>query len=333
MQNAKELVVIKILNDLQDDYPDIDNLKVKYILEQNLKEYSLITNETSLMCSDLPEKIKYFLSIKKLDGLSKESLSAYFYELNMFSKYINKPVIQIDINDLRYYLAMIQKEKQYKNITLNTKISILKSFFTTLYNEEIIFKNPSIRLKTLRVDTSNLRQPLNDEDLEKLRNACVTPREKLLIELYFSTGCRLSEVIALNKDNINWGDNSIFVTGKGNKSRTVYFSAKCKLYLQDYLDSRKDSNIGLLVSEKRPYNRLGKSGIEKSFNKIVRRTDIKMNVTPHTLRHSRATHALSRGMNIVDISKLLGHDSIKTTEIYSKVDKSKLKYKYEQYCS
>lgn len=333
MEDSKELVIIKTLSELQEEYPNINNLKVKYILEQNLKDYSLITNERSLMVSDLPEKINYFLGVKKLDGLSQKSLEGYFYELSVFCKYINKPVSQITINDLRYYLTVIQKEKQYKDITINNKISILRSFFGTLYKEEIIPKDPSLRLKTLDVDVNNLREPLNNEELEKLRNACKDIREKSLIEIYFSTGCRLSEIMKLNKSDINYNDRSIVVNGKGNKNRTVFFSVKCKLYLQEYLNSRTDDNESLFVSEREPHDRLGKSGIEKVFKKIKNRTDIKAKISPHVLRHSRATQALSRGMDIVDISKLLGHSSVKTTEIYSKVDKSKLRYKYEQYLS
>ena len=333
MEDSKELVIIKTLSELQEEYPNINNLKVKYILEQNLKDYSLITNERSLMVSDLPEKINYFLGVKKLDGLSQKSLEGYFYELSVFYKYINKPVSQITIDDLRYYLTVIQKEKHYEDITINNKISILRSFFGTLYKEEIIPKNPSVRLKTLDVDVNNLREPLNNEELEKLRNACKDIREKSLIEIYFSTGCRLSEIMKLNKSDVNWNEKSIFVNGKGNKNRTVFFSVKCKLYLQEYLNSRNDDNESLFVAEREPHDRLGKSGIEKIFKKIKNRTDIKTKISPHILRHTRATQALSRGMDIVDISKLLGHSSVKTTEIYSKVDKSKLKYKYEQYLS
>ena len=333
MEDDKELVVIRMLSDLQEEYPNINNLKVKYILEQNLKDYLLVTNETSLMISDLPEKITYFLGVKKLDGLSEKSLEGYFYELKMFGKYVNKPVSQITVNDLRYYLTVIQKEKHYEDITINNKISILKSFFGTLHEEEIIPKNPSVRLKTLDVDVNNLREPLNGEELEKLRNACKDIREKCLVEVFFSTGCRLSEIVKLNKSDINWSEKSTIVNGKGNKNRTVFFSVKCKLYLQEYLNSRIDDNESLFVSEREPHDKLGKSGIEKIFKKIKNRTDIKTKISPHVLRHTRATQALSRGMDIVDISKLLGHSSVKTTEIYSKVDTSKLKYKYEQYLS
>lgn len=329
MEDQKELVIIKILSELQEKY-DINNQDVKSLLDGILSPYTLLSNETSLMISDLPEKIQFFLGLKSLEGLSNESLKRYRDELNMFSRYCFKPVAQIEINDLRRYFAIIKSERDYAKITINGKLSILRSFFGTLYKEEIIPKDPTIRLKNLKVDVKNLREHLTTEELEKVRNVCKNIREKALIEFLYSTAVRVSEAVEAEKQHINWSENSLEVHGKGDKYRTVFFSVKCKLYLQEYIDTRIDKNESLFVSERKPYNSLQKSGFEKVIAKIGKRTDINKSLYPHILRHSFATHALQGGMDITLIQQLLGHEQINTTQIYAKNSSRQLQVAYEK---
>ncbi|HBQ43875.1 MAG TPA: integrase, partial [Lactobacillus acetotolerans] len=216
MEDGKELVVIKILSELQERY-DINNKAVKEILDRNLENYILVSIDTSLMVSDLQEKIFFFIGLKRLEGLSERSLQSYAYELNMVSRYIHKPVAQITTNDLRGYLATTKQERGHENITVNNKISVLKSFFGTLVKEEVIEKDPSLRLKKAKVNLKTLRKPLSAEELEVVRNNCETLRDKTIIEFFVSTGCRLSEVLNVNPLDINWNNNSLIVIGKGNK--------------------------------------------------------------------------------------------------------------------
>lgn len=332
MNDDKELVVIKILSEIQNKY-DINNLEVKEILDRNLGNYTLLSNSTDLMVSDLPEKIHFFLGLKTLEGLSELSIERYDNELDIFSRYIFKPVNQININDLRSYFTMIQSERKYEKITLNGKMAVLRSFFGTLYKEEIIPKDPSIRLKNLKVNVKELREPLEVEEVEKLRNACKDTREKSIVEVAISTGCRVSEMLKIKLKNINWNDNSILVHGKGDKDRIVYFSIKCKLYLQEYIKERKGISEFLFLGERKPFNPLGKSGMEKVFKRIAKKTDVTSSVSPHKFRHSYATQANSKGMDVTVLSKLLGHSSISTTMIYTKVNQNRLKVNYEQYIS
>lgn len=332
MDDEKELVVIKILSELQNKY-NINNLEVKEILDRNLSKYTLLSNSTDLMVSDLPEKIHFFLGLKTLEGLSELSIERYQEELNMFSRYILKPVNQIDINDLRSYLAIIQTEKHYEKITLNGKMAVLRSFFGTLYREEIIPKDPSIRLKNLKVNVKELREPLEAEEVEKLRNACKDIREKSIIEVAVSTGCRVSEMLKIKLKEINWNENSILIHGKGGKNRSVYFSVKCKLYLQEYIEERKGTSEFLFLGEREPYSPLTKSGIEKIFKRIANRTDIVNNVSPHILRHNFCTDATRRIGDITIVAQLMGHSSSRTTEIYNKVNQNFVKNAYQQYLS
>lgn len=329
MEDEKELVIIKILSELQGKY-DINNQDVKNILDHILSPYTLLSNETSLMVSDLPEKIQFFLGLKSLEGLSDQSLQRYLDELNMFSRYCLKPVVQIDVNDIRRYFAIIKSERDYAKITINGKLSILRSFFGTLYKEEIIPKDPTVRLKNIKVDVKNLREHLTVEELERVRNVCKNIREKAMVEFLYSTAVRVSEAVGTNKQNINWNENSLEVHGKGDKYRTVFFSVKCKLYLEEYIKTRTDKSESLFVAERKPHNRLTKSGIEKVIGKIGGRADINKNIYPHILRHSFATHALQGGMDITLIQQLLGHEQINTTQIYAKNSNKQLQAAYEK---
>lgn len=330
MEDQKELIIIKILSELQEKYK-INNQDVKNILDKNLSDYTLISNETSLMTTDLPEKVMFFIGLKRLEGLSEQSLQRYMDELGMFQRYITKPVAQIDVNDLRRYFAIIQSERHYEKVTINGKLNVLRSFFGTLYREEIIPKDPTIRLKNMKVDVKNLRDYLTVEELEKVRNVCEDIREKAIVEFLYSTGCRVSEVVNTKISIVNWNENSLVVHGKGDKYRTVYFSVKCKLYLQEYLLGRPDENDSLFVGERKPYRSLTKAGIEKLVKRIAARTEITKSIYPHIFRHSMATHALQRGMDIVMIQQLLGHEEINTTQIYAKVNNRQLQLAYEQY--
>lgn len=329
MEDEKELVIIKILSELQLRY-NINNQDVKSILDNILGQYKLLSNEMGLMTSDLPEKIQYFLGLKSLEGLSEKSLERYQNELMMFSRYCLKPTYQIDVNDIRRYFAVIKSERDYEKITINGKLSVLRSFFGTLYKEEIIPKDPTIRLKNIKVDVKNLREYLTVEELEKVRNSCKDIREKAMVEFLYSTAVRVSEVAGTNLNHINWSDMSLEVHGKGDKDRTVFFSVKCKLYLQDYIGTRNDKNESLFVAERKPHNRLNKSGIEKIISKIGDRVDINKNLYPHILRHSFATHALQKGMDITLIQQMLGHEQINTTQIYAKNSDRQLKFAYEK---
>jgi integrase/recombinase XerD len=330
LEDNKELVIIKILSELQEKY-EINNVDVKNILDRNLCDYTLISNETSLMATDLPEKITFFLGLKGLEGLSKQSISRYKDELTMFHRYVIKPTSQITINDIRRYFAIIQSERSYSKVTINGKMSVLKSFFGTLYKEEIIEKDPTVRLKNIKVDVKSLREHLSVEELEIIRNVCENIREKAIVEFLVSTGVRVSELVETKLSDINWNENSLVVHGKGDKYRTVYFSVKCKLFLKEYLRTRKDIHDSLFVGERFPYDPLAKTGVEKLIKRIGNRTAITKSISPHVFRHTYATLALARGMDITMIQQLLGHEQINTTQIYAKTNTRQLQIAYEKY--
>ena len=220
--------------------------------------------------------------------------------------------------DIRRYLAWYTK-KGVKNSTLATIISALKSFFGWLENEEYISKSPMRKIKNIKVE-KRVRKALNREELEMLRDACRTLREKALVEFFYSTGCRLDEAQKLNIADVDWSNGKVMVIGKGDKERPVYLNARAILHLRKYLASRNDSNHSLFVSERQPHDRLGRRAIERTFSTLGKRAGINKPVYPHLLRHTTASTMLQNGATMEEVQHYLGHDSPVTTQIYAEMD-------------
>ncbi len=330
MENIKEMLTIKLADEISEKF-HVDASEIKNIVMLNLDPYTLIEVILNEEKSDLKEKINFFIGVRRLDGLSDQTISRYRGELKLLSRYISKPVAEITTNDIRGYLSKIQSEKHLEKTTLNNKITILHTFFGFLQTEEIITKNPSLKLKTQKIDLKSLRNPLTVEELELLRDACKNIKEKIMVEFYYSTGCRISEGVFVRASAINWNERSILVHGKGDKDRTVYFSVKCKLLLKQYLSERRGNSDWLLTSERAPFQQLTKSGIERAIKRIASRTNITKSISPHVLRHTFATNALARGMSLEMIQQLLGHSNISTTQIYAETSQRAVRIAYEQF--
>ncbi|WMJ81952.1 tyrosine-type recombinase/integrase [Clostridium sp. MB40-C1] len=325
--NSKDEVVIKIIGKLSTEFPDIDQLKARNVVEEVLYKYDVKPTETALVASDIEEKLAIYLASKKLDGLSPQTLKNYQYNLLKFAEYLRKPLAAINTMDLRMFLA--KRCKGLKPTSVNGQISILKSFFGWLHMEEYIPKNPTLKLKQTK-EPKRLRKPLTEEEVELLREACKTPRELCIVELLISTGCRLSEIVGINKEDINWHEMTLCVIGKGNKEREVCFSTKAKILLRKYLLTRKDTNSALFVTSKRPHNRLGRRSVQREIQRIAKRAGFDKSVFPHLFRHSFATHRLNAGMPLHIVQHLLGHESPSTTEIYAQVSKESIMHEYKK---
>lgn len=214
--------------------------------------------------------------------------------------------------------------------TLKTYIATLRSFFKFLIEEEYLLRNPMAKIKTPK-SSSRIRVALNDEELEILRNACETTREKAIIEFIYSTACRVSEVSNINIEDVDFTNKTLRVIGKGDKERRVYFSSKCKLYIQDYLSSRGFMSDYLFAASKRPHNKLSPESIEKEVRGIANRTKINKPIYPHILRHTFATQALKSGMPLDTIQAILGHSKITTTQIYAAEDTNKIEFECRRF--
>ncbi len=313
----------------------IDNVEINFkqqqiiegILVELLQDYTVSKIETALTVSDIPEKVTMYLQAKRLEGLSNLTLKNYFYLLRRLAAFSHKQVKDINLNDLRTFL--FQECEGLKETTMQVKVTYLQSFFKWLVDEDIIDKDPSRKLPRIRVP-QRLRSALTIEEVEKLRMACTDVRERAILEMLLATGCRLSELVGMNTEDLNSKDNSIRVIGKGNKERIVFFNPRTKVHLDKYLETKKGSSEALFVGSRKPYNRLGNRAVEKVINKIATNAGFDKAVFPHLFRHTMASLGLQAGANIVAIQSLLGHSSVTTTERYAQNSIENVKHEYNQ---
>lgn len=327
VDNCKDEVVIKMVAKLTDEFQEINQLKVREIVEMVLYKYNIAPQETGLVASDIEQRIEIYIACKRLEGLSEKTLKNYMLDLGIFARALRKPVATVNTMDLRMYLAV--RCKNLKQTTTNTQMSTLKSFFGWLADEEYIPRNPSSKLKQVKVP-ERLRYALTEEEVINIKIACKTDREKALVEFLVSTGCRLDEIVSIDIKNVDWHNQSIDVIGKGDKERTVYFSIEARTLLKRYMTSRKGESGALFISTKRPYGRLGPRALQVEVHNIARRAGIEKSVFPHLYRHTFATFKLAAGMPLSTVQHLLGHTSPSTTLIYAEINEENVKHEYRR---
>lgn len=272
-----------------------------------------------------------FLSAKQVEGCSERSVSYYSSTLDNLIKNLEKPFNQIETEDLRVYLSEYQKKNNASKQTIDNIRRILSSFFTWLEDEDYILKSPVRRIHKIKT-TKQVKETYSDEALERLRDNCKTIRDLAIIDILSSTGMRVGELVKLNRIDVDFNNRECVVLGKGSKERVVYFDARTKLHLQNYLNSRKDENPALFVSLLEPHNRLEIAGIEIMLRKLGRSLEINK-VHPHKFRRTLATKAIDKGMPIEQVQKLLGHSKIDTTMEYAIVDQQNVKNSHKKYLS
>ena len=262
---------------------------------------------------DLNSKIWTFISAKKIEGLSRKTLKGYNLQLHKFASTVQKKVEDITTADIRIYLG---ESLELKASTIGTKLSTLKSFFSWLTGEGIIPKDPTQQIKQPKKE-KRLPKALLFEELEIIRESCETLRQRALTEVFYSTGCRLSELIDMDITDIDKANKQARVIGKGNKERTVFFTWKALRYIDMYLKSRTDDCPALFVTSRKPYRRLGERAIQKEVEKIAAKANLDKEVHPHIFRHTLATHLLENGADLVTVQQILGHENPATTQIYA----------------
>ncbi len=332
MSNLNEEVSIKLVGKLTLLLPFLEQkldlqLEVKKVIDETLYNYEVQTKCTDLVCSDVEEKAQIYLACKQLEGLSNKTLYNYRLFLNKLDQYFTKPCSTISTMDLRMFLALLGKGKQAS--TINGYITCLKNFFGWLQSEEYILNNPAYKLKQKKVPRI-IQQPYKAENLEKLREACKTKREKALFELLDSTACRISEIQNIKLQDINWHEKSIKVLGKGSKERIVYFSTRAKIALENYIKDRDDDNNSLFISEKFHNRTLGVRSLQKTIKKIKERSGVTERVHAHKFRRTQATRLLNQGMRIEGVQGILGHTTPTTTQIYAQLSQENLKNEYRR---
>lgn len=264
-----------------------------------------------------------FLSSKRVEGCSEKTLKYYQITTEKLIETLNKPIIDITTDDLRNYLSEYQEKNNSSKVTMDNMRRIFSSFFSWLEDEDYIIKSPVRRIHKVKC-ANIIKETFTDEALEILRDTCNNIRNLAMIELLSSAGIRVGELVLLNREDINFNERSCIVFGKGDKEREVYFDARTKLHLKQYLSMRKDGNKALFVSLKAPFNRLQIGGVEKALRKLGVIADINK-VHPHKFRRTLATMAIDKGMPIEQVQNLLGHKNINTTMQYAMVNKANVK--------
>ncbi len=275
------------------------------------------------------EYVEKFINSKKLEGCSKLTIKNYKIHINKMLSYLNIDIKTIDTDDIRRFLSYYQSNNNCNNTTIDGVRRSLSSFFAFLEEEDYIIKNPIRRIHKIKTDIL-IKETFTDEFMEKLRNSCTTIRNLAIIDLLASSGIRVSELVNLNKDDINFENRSCVVFGKGKKMREVYFDGKAKLHLEEYLNNRKDDNYALFVSANKPYVRLKSRGIELMLNRLGKKIG-EEKVHPHKFRRTLATKAIDKGMPIEQVQHLLGHTKIDTTLHYAMVNQNNVKISHRKY--
>lgn len=327
----KDEVIIKITDQISRMCGNIMKPQdIKLVLEGILYDYSVTTKITALApINNMQDRIQLYLISKRIEGLSNSSITLYGRYLKKFSEAFVVNVEDITTMDVRKFLATYMQKGVSTN-TIVTITDILRGFFNWLRNEEYITTNPMDRVNTIKKEESK-REPLTPEDLEVLYGGCKTLRESALLNFFVATGCRLNEVSQLKKSDVNLNELKVQVLGKGNKTRTVYLNAKAKVHLNNYLLSRTDDSEYLFVTERKPITNMSNRTIQNVIDKIKQQSGLDINVFPHKLRHSFASTMMRNGADITTVRDILGHSTVKTTEIYAKTSNATVEYEYRKH--
>lgn len=288
-----------------------------------------IREKKVVLPKDNAEALDFFIAAKKIEGCSIKSLNYYYTTLIKMIAKINVIYFSITTEDIRTYLSDYQENSGVSKATMDNMRRIISSFFSWLENEDYIMKSPARRIRKVRVGKI-VKEIYTEENIELMRQNCKNTRDLAIIDMLYSTGMRVGELVRLNIPDIDFENKECVVLGKGNKQRKVYFDAKTKIHLQQYLNSRKDSGSALFVSQLYPYNRLKISGVEIALRKIGEKLHISK-VHPHKFRRTLATKAIDKGMPIEQVQHLLGHTKIDTTLGYAMVDDENVKISHKKF--
>lgn len=327
----KENIIQAIVADMQRDLDCRQMARLKTVLFKKLQDVEII-EKRDFQEHHQEEKVELldsFLSAKKIEGCSEKTLAYYRHTIEKMLMTVAVAVCHISTMDIRQYLSSYQEKNGSSKVTIDNMRRIFSSFFAWLEGEDYIAKSPVRRIHKVKTD-SLVKEVLTDEQLEQLRDSCTNQRDLAMIDLFASTGIRVGELVKLNRADIDFHERQCVVFGKGNKERLVYFNARTKLHLQQYLESRTDDNPALFVSLSSPYNRLTISGVEVRIRTMGKRLNMPK-VHPHKFRRTLATMAIDKGMPIEQVQRLLGHVRIDTTLQYAIVNQNNVKMAHKKY--
>lgn len=324
----KNLVITEIMQEMVGYLNNEQLEKLEKTLNYTLWNKEIVKKDDVKVDDDTDYLIE-FLSAKKVEGCSERTLSYYKSTLKNMLNILNKPVKHIETSDLRSFIVLYSDNQKVSKTTLDNIRRIISSFFSWLEEENYIIKSPARRIHKIRTG-STVKSVYTDEELELLRDSCNNIRDLAIIDFLASTGVRIGELVKINISDIDFDKRECIVLGKGNKERVVYFDARSKIHIIDYLKSRTDNNEALFVSLNKPNDRLKISGIEIRLRNLGKKLNIEK-VHPHKFRRTLATNAIDKGMPIEQVQTLLGHTKIDTTLHYAMVNQNNVKQSHRKY--
>ena len=319
----------QLINDILHDMSEVLSAKDLYALQIVLQKKLYTQNNQTYPYTNI-EYMDMFISAKRIEGCSERTLAYYKATIEHMLSIIITPLRQIQTDELRAYLAEYQLRNNCSKTTVDNIRRNLSSFFSWLEAEDYIIKSPIRRIHKIRTG-SKVKETLSEECIERIRDSCLHIRDLAMIDLLYSTGIRVGELVNLNIGDINFEERECIVYGKGNKQRKVYFDATAKVHLKRYLEERNDYNEALFVTLDSPFDRLKISGVEIRLRKLGRLALLDQRVHPHKFRRSMATRAIDKGMPIEQVQKLLGHQQIDTTMHYAMVNQSNVKISHRKF--
>lgn len=317
-----------VLQEMLQYLNNVQSTKLQEVLHNTFTRYEVV--ESKQQDDNLERNyLELFLAAKRIEGCSDKSLKYYKATIERMVNAISKSVNHIETDDIRNYLIKYQEQNKSSKVTIDNIRRILSSFFSWLEEEDYILKSPVRRIHKVRTG-SNIKETYSDEVMELMRDNCSELRDLAIIDMLASTGVRVGEMVLLNRTDVDFNERECIVFGKGNKARVVYFDARTKIHLQNYLKSRSDNNLALFVSLKAPHNRLQIGGVEARLRRLGKLLGIHK-VHPHKFRRTLATMAIDKGMPIEQLQQLLGHKKIDTTLQYAMVKQSNVKISHQRY--
>ena len=323
---AMEEKIVTILNEMS-EYLSI--AQMKKLQEVMLDAFSGKIEKRKQISNQ--EYLKMFLAAKTIEGCSNRTIQYYRVTIEKMLTVMNQPIRKISTDDMRSYLSQYQEWNGCSKVTVDNVRRNISSFFSWLEEENYILKSPMRRIHKIKTN-QQVKEIITDEDIERLRDSCSCKRDLAMIDLLYSTGIRVGELVNLNISDVDFEARECVVFGKGGKERKVYFDAKSKLHLQAYLSSRVDDNEALFVTLDAPHDRLKISGVEIRMRSLGRINNM-TRIHPHKFRRTMATRAIDKGMPIEQVQKILGHSQIDTTMQYAMVNQSNVKTSHRKYIS
>ena len=318
--------VVKIINEMA-DYLSVSQMKkLQEVLLKTFSEQESTKTEISNQ-----EYLQLFLEAKRIEGCSERTIQYYRTTVEKLLLNVITPIRKITTEEIRHYLVKYQQVNNCSKVTVDNVRRNISSFFSWLEEEDYLLKSPMRRIHKIKTK-QQVKETISDEAIELLRDNCNCLRDLAIIDLLYSTGIRVGELVNLNISDIDFDARECVVFGKGDKERKVYFDAKAKIHLQDYLSNRKDNNQALFVTLDAPFDRLKISGVEIRMRRLGRSLSMDK-IHPHKFRRTMATRAIDKGMPIEQVQKLLGHSQIDTTMQYAIVNQTNVKTSHQKFIS